>query len=177
MRAPARRVAVTSLIVGVAAGQGDAEQQVAGTVGHDELEAADEGAPSRRRRRRGTPSRRRPPRHVQVTATVASTTAPRRSLTTCTSSAISWPGARTAGSGSVITTTGRQASTTACHASLGARSWSSTDAEIIGAGSASQEKQKPPVGRYFRRRSVSMWWRRTAAWLRCVAVRHEPNVG
>ena len=76
-----------------------------------------------------------------------------------------------------MTTIGRQASTTVCHASFGARSWSSTDAEIIGAGSASQEKLKPPVGRYFSRRSVSMWWRSTAAWLRCVAVRHEPNVG
>ena len=77
----------------------------------------------------------------------------------------------------MITTTGRQASTTACHASFGRRSSSSTDAEIIGAGSASHEKQNPPVGRYFSRRSVSMWWRRIIAWLRCVAVRHESNVG
>ena len=38
------------------------------------------------------------------------------------------------------------------------------DAEIIGAGSASHEKQNPPVGRYFSRRSVSMWWRSTIAW-------------
>ena len=59
----------------------------------------------------------------------------------------------------------------------GCRSSSSTDAEIIGDGSASHEKQNPPVGRYFSRRSVSMWWRRTIAWLRCVAVRHDPNVG
>ena len=77
----------------------------------------------------------------------------------------------------MTTTTGRQASTTACQASFGARRSSSTDAEIIGAGSASHEKQKPPVGRYFRRRSVSMWWRRIAAWLRCVAIRQASNVG
>ena len=70
----------------------------------------------------------------------------------------------TGGSGSETTITGRQASTTACHASFGARSWSSTDAEIIGAGSASHEKQNPPVGRYFSRRSVSMWWRSSVAW-------------
>ena len=56
----------------------------------------------------------------------------------------------------MITTTGRQASTTVCHASLGRRSSSRTDAEIIGDGSASHEKQNPPLGRYFRRRSVSM---------------------
>ena len=41
---------------GVTAGQGDAEEQVAGLVGHVELEAADEGARSRRRPRRGTPT-------------------------------------------------------------------------------------------------------------------------
>ena len=77
----------------------------------------------------------------------------------------------------MITTTGRQASTTACQASFGWRSSSSTDAEIIGDGSASHEKQNPPVGRYFSRRSVSMWWRRIVAWLRWVAVRQAPNVG
>ena len=68
------------------------------------------------------------------------------------------------GRGSVTTMTGRQASTMVGHASFGIRSWSRTAAEIIGAGSASHEKANPPVGRYLRRRSVSMWWRSTTTW-------------
>ena len=75
-----------------------------------------------------------------------------------------WPGATAAGNASQTTITGWQAATTDSHAAFGRRSWSSTDAEIIGIASASQEKQNPPVGRYFSRRSVSMCWRRRSAW-------------
>ena len=39
---------------------------------------------------------------------------------------------------------------------LRVRSWSRMLHEIIGLASLSMKKQKPPVGRYFRRRSVSM---------------------
>jgi hypothetical protein len=36
--------------------------------------------------------------------------------------------------------------------------------EIVGAESLSVEKQNPPVGRYFSRRSVSIWIFSTWAW-------------
>ncbi len=62
-------------------------------------------------------------------------------------------------------------------ASFGRRSWSSTLHDTIGPASASMNRQNPPVGRYFSRRSVSMWWRSTVAWYACVAARHSSKRG
>ena len=65
----------------------------------------------------------------------------------------------------MTTITGRQASTTAGHASFGSPLVvEHATPRSAAPGSASHEKQNPPVGRYLSRRSVSMWWRSTAAW-------------
>ena len=63
-----------------------------------------------------------------------------------------------------MTITGRQASTTAWWASLGTRSWSSRLQEIDGAASLSIIRVNPPVGWYFSRRIVSIWWRTSTDW-------------
>ncbi len=63
-----------------------------------------------------------------------------------------------------MTITGRQASITAWWASFGWRRWSSRLHEIDGAASLSIISVKPPVGWYFSRRIVSIWWRSSVAW-------------
>ena len=81
-------------VVGVvAAGEGEAEQEVAGGVGDGRARGGRRGRTASASTSPRNAHCRRPPRHVHVTATVASTTALRRSLTTCTSRASSSPGA------------------------------------------------------------------------------------
>ena len=64
------------------------------------------------------------------------------------------------GSRSATTITGRHASATAGDASFGRRSWSSTLHDTARSGIVEATRSRsPPVGRYFSRRSVSMWWR------------------
>ena len=97
-----------------------------------------------------------PPAQTKRAVTTAAGNGTRKSDTTCTSTATVSPGVTNAGGRSATTITGRHASTSAWYPSFGWRSCPSTDHVTAGWPSAKQNCAKPPVGRYFSRRSVSM---------------------